>query len=56
MQIQLILSVFLAAAFPTVTALVGIVLARNESKDIRNELTAVRERLARVEEKLNIAG
>lgn len=53
---QMILAVFLAAAFPTVTALVGIVIGRNESKDIRAELTGVRERLARVEEKLSIAG
>jgi hypothetical protein len=59
---QIIFAVFLAAVFPTITGLVGIILARRESsdlraevrsdlRDIRVEMTGIRERLATLEAK-----
>jgi hypothetical protein len=35
--VQLLFGVFLAAVFPTVTALVGIILGRRNSGQLRNE-------------------
>ena len=69
-DMQMIVAIFLAAVFPTVTALVGILINRNESAsvrsdlnsvrsdlmDLRGEFAGIRERLARVEEKIGMAG
>lgn len=48
---QITLTVLIAAMFPTVTALVGIILNRNDAATLRTEMTGVRERLARLEAK-----
>ncbi len=41
--------------FPSVTALIGILLNRRDAQELRGELSHVRERLARVETKLDLA-
>jgi len=54
-NVQILVSVFLASMFPTVTALIGILLNRRDAQELRGELSNVRERLARVETKLDLA-
>jgi hypothetical protein len=51
---SIIISVFLAAAFPTTVALIGILLNRKDSSDIRSELSSVRERLTALEVALGV--
>jgi len=50
-NMQMIIAVFLAAIFPTITALVGIILNRSDARELRGEMADVRERLARLEAK-----
>lgn len=50
-NLQVILSIFAAAMFPTITAMLGIVLNRKDAQELRGELSDVRERLARLEAK-----
>jgi hypothetical protein len=54
-NMQIILSVFLASIFPTLTALVGILLNRKDAQELRGEMSDVRERLARMETKVGMA-
>jgi hypothetical protein len=48
-SLQIILSIFAAAMFPTITAMLGIILNRQDAKELRGEMLNVRERLARLE-------
>lgn len=50
-NMQIVVAIFLAAMFPTMTALIGILLNRKDSNELRSEMTGVRERLARLEAK-----
>ena len=50
-NMQIILSIFAAAMFPTITAMLGIILNRQDAKELRGEMSDVRERLARLEAK-----
>lgn len=49
---QIILSIFAAAMFPTITAMLGIILNRKDAQELRSELSDVRERLAKLETKI----
>ena len=51
-SMQTIISIFLAAMFPTMTALIGILLNRKDAQELRGEMSNVRERLARLEPKM----
>jgi hypothetical protein len=48
-NMQIILSIFAAAMFPTVTAMLGIILNRKDAQELRTEMSDVRERLAKLE-------
>jgi hypothetical protein len=48
-NLQIILSIFAAAMFSTITAMLGIILNRQDAKESRGEMSDVRERLARLE-------
>jgi hypothetical protein len=48
---QIILSIFAAAIFPTITAMLGVILSRKNAKELRGEMSGVREQLARLESK-----
>jgi hypothetical protein len=50
-SMQIILSIFAAAMFPTITAMLGIILNRQDARELRGEMSDVRERLARLEAK-----
>jgi hypothetical protein len=54
-NIQIVVSVFLASMFPTVTALIGILLNRKDAQELRGEMSNVRERLAKLETKIDLA-
>ena len=54
-HIQILVSVFLASMFPTVTALIGILLNRKDAQELRGEMSNVRERLAKLETKIEFA-
>jgi hypothetical protein len=54
-NIQILVSVFLASMFPTVTALIGILLNRKDAQELRGEMSNVRERLAKLETKIELA-
>ena len=41
--------------FPTVTALIGILLNRKDAQELRGEMSNVRERLAKLETKIELA-
>jgi hypothetical protein len=51
-NMQVILSVFLASMFPTMTALIGILLNRRDALELRSEMSNVRERLASVDTRM----
>jgi hypothetical protein len=48
-NMQIIPFIFAAAMFPTITAMLGIILNRQDAKELRGEMSDVRERLARLE-------
>ena len=48
---QIVITVLIASIFLTATALVGIILNRNDASTLRTEMSQVRERLARLEAK-----
>jgi len=52
-NMQIIVSIFLASMFPTMTAMIGILLNRKDAQELRGEMSDVRERLARLEAKAN---
>lgn len=52
--VQIVVAIFISTLFPTVTALIGILLNRRDAVELRSEMTLVRERLTALETGLGV--